>query len=60
MDKELLEKLMKNKKLNKAMGDLLDTNQKLADKYGAKISISFEGKETVIAEPKQPTKNSGE
>lgn len=50
-DMEMVEKLMGNKKLKKSLDNLINTNQKLADKYGATVSIEFEGKETIIAKP---------
>jgi len=51
INKEELKRIENNRKLNKAIKNLMDTNQKLADKYGATVSIVFEGKETVIAKP---------
>lgn len=37
----------------KAAGNLIEGSQKLANKYNSKVSIGFEGKEVVLAEPEE-------
>lgn len=52
MKKQLLP-YQPGKSVIKSINKFVKTNQEIADKYNAKVSIVFEGKETVIAEPKK-------
>lgn len=45
-----MEKKQKFTTTLKSLKELKELNQKLADKYGCKISIGFGGKETVLAD----------
>jgi hypothetical protein len=51
-DMDIVNKLT-TKKVVKAVENLIDSNQKLADKYGYTISIGTKDREVVIAEPRK-------
>lgn len=51
---------MEDTKLNKALNNFLKSQDKIAKKYGAKVSIGFEGQEVVIADHTKDLSSKGD